>query len=68
MAQGGWMAHHNTDIWRINGAVDGAFWGIWPNGGGWLSQHLWEHYLYSGDKKLSCFNLSCIERRSNVLC
>ncbi len=46
----GWMAHHNTDLWRINGAVDGAFWGIWPNGGGWLSQHLWEHYLYSGDK------------------
>ena len=46
----GWMAHHNTDIWRISGAVDGAFWGIWPNGGGWLSQHLWEHYLYSGDK------------------
>ncbi len=46
----GWMAHHNTDIWRINGAVDGAFWGIWSNGGGWLSQHLWEHYLYSGDK------------------
>ncbi|HEY5407619.1 MAG TPA: glycoside hydrolase family 95 protein [Ginsengibacter sp.] len=48
---GGWMAHHNTDIWRVNGAVDGAFWGIWPNGGGWLSQHLWEHYLYSGDTK-----------------
>ncbi|MGN6616042.1 MAG: glycosyl hydrolase family 95 catalytic domain-containing protein, partial [Ilyomonas sp.] len=46
----GWMAHHNTDIWRINGAVDGAFWGIWSNGGGWLSQHLWEHYLYNGDK------------------
>ena len=46
----GWMAHHNTDIWRINGAVDGAFWGAWSNGGGWLSQHLWEHYLYSGDK------------------
>ena len=46
----GWMAHHNTDIWRINGAVDGAFWGTWSNGGGWLSQHLWEHYLYSGDK------------------
>jgi alpha-L-fucosidase 2 len=46
----GWMAHHNTDIWRINGAVDGAFWGLWPNGGGWLSQHLWEHYLYNGDK------------------
>jgi alpha-L-fucosidase 2 len=47
----GWMAHHNTDLWRINGAVDGAFWGSWPNGGGWLSQHLWQHYLYNGDKK-----------------
>lgn len=47
----GWMAHHNTDIWRSTGAVDGAFWGIWNNGGGWTSQHLWEHYEYSGDKK-----------------
>ncbi len=46
----GWMAHHNTDIWRATGAVDGAFWGAWSNGGGWSSQHLWEHYLYTGDK------------------
>ncbi len=46
----GWMAHHNTDIWRATGAVDGAFWGAWVNGGGWTSQHLWEHYLYNGDK------------------
>lgn len=47
----GWMAHHNTDIWRINGAVDGATWGVWNAGGGWLSQHLWEHYLYTGNKE-----------------
>lgn len=46
----GWIAHHNTDIWRITGAVDGAFWGLWTAGGAWLSLHLWEHYLYSGDK------------------
>jgi alpha-L-fucosidase 2 len=46
----GWLAHHNTDIWRTTGAVDGAFWGAWPQAGGWLSQHLWEHYLYNGDK------------------
>ena len=46
----GWMAHHNTDIWRATGAVDGATWGVWSAGGGWTSQHLWEHYLYSGDK------------------
>lgn len=47
----GWMAHHNTDIWRATGAVDGAFWGLWNQGGGWTSQHLWEHYLFNGDKK-----------------
>jgi len=47
----GWMAHHNTDIWRISGVVDGAYWGMWPNGGAWLCRHLWEHYLYTGDKK-----------------
>ncbi|MFC4220612.1 glycoside hydrolase family 95 protein [Flagellimonas marina] len=45
----GWMAHHNTDIWRITGPIDGAFWGIWNGGGAWTSQHLWEHYLYTGD-------------------
>ena len=46
----GWMAHHNTDIWRTNGAVDGALWGVWNAAGGWMSQHIWEHYLYNGDK------------------
>lgn len=46
----GWLAHHNTDIWRVTGAIDGSFWGIWNGGGGWLSQHLWERYLYTGDK------------------
>ncbi|GEO07818.1 glycoside hydrolase family 95 protein [Segetibacter aerophilus] len=46
----GWMAHHNTDMWRATGAVDGATYGVWNNGGGWTSQHLWEHYLYGGDK------------------
>jgi len=47
----GWMAHHNTDIWRATGAVDGAFWGLWTAGGGWASQHLWDHYLYTGEKE-----------------
>ena len=48
---GGWMAHHNTDLWRIAGPVDGAFWGMYPNGGAWLATHLWQHYLYTGDKE-----------------
>jgi alpha-L-fucosidase 2 len=46
----GWVAHHNTDLWRITGPVDGAYYGLWPMGGAWLSQHLWQHYLFSGDK------------------
>jgi alpha-L-fucosidase 2 len=47
----GWVLHHNTDIWRINGPVDGSFWGQWPMGGAWLSQHLFEKYLYNGNKE-----------------
>ena len=47
---GGWMAHHNTDLWRIAGPVDGAFWGMYPNGGAWLATHLWTHYLFSKDE------------------
>lgn len=47
----GWLAHHNTDLWRITGPVDNIFWGVWSMGGAWLSQHLWERYLYNGDKK-----------------
>ncbi|NKB68988.1 MAG: glycoside hydrolase family 95 protein [Candidatus Latescibacteria bacterium] len=46
---GGWVAHHNTDLWRGTAPVDGAQWGTWPTGGAWLCQHLWEHYLYTGD-------------------
>ena len=46
---GGWVAHHNTDLWRVAGPVDGAFWGMYPNGGAWLATHLWQHYLYTGD-------------------
>ena len=47
---GGWMAHHNTDIWRIAGPVDGTPWGMFPTGGAWLTTHIWQHYLFTGDK------------------
>lgn len=48
---GGWLAHHNTDLWRITGPVDGINSAMWPMGGAWLSRHLWEKYLYNGDKE-----------------
>jgi len=47
----GWVLHHNTDLWRMNGPIDGSYWGMWPMGGAWLCQHLWDKYEYSGDKK-----------------
>ena len=46
----GWVLHHNTDQWRITGPVDRAQTGLWPMGSAWLCRHLWEHYLYTGDK------------------
>jgi alpha-L-fucosidase 2 len=46
----GWVAHHNTDIWRQAGPVSGsALWSIFQVGSAWLCQHLWEHYAFSGD-------------------
>lgn len=45
----GWVTHHNTDIWRATAPIDAAV-GMWPTGGAWLTSHLWEHYLFSGDR------------------
>jgi alpha-L-fucosidase 2 len=47
----GWVLHHNTDLWRGTAPINNANHGIWPTGGAWLCQHLWEHYLFSGDKE-----------------
>lgn len=52
----GWVAHHNSDLWALSNPVGdrGAgdpVWANWAMGGNWLSQHLYEHYRYTGDKK-----------------
>ena len=47
----GWTLHHNTDIWRSTGAVDGPKYGVWPTCNAWFAQHLWDRYLFSGDKE-----------------
>lgn len=46
----GWVAHHNTDLWRATAPIDGAKWGVWPTGGAWLCKHVWDHYDYGRDK------------------
>ena len=47
----GWVFHQNTDLWRVAAPMDGASWGAFTTGGAWLATHLWEHYLYTGDKQ-----------------
>jgi alpha-L-fucosidase 2 len=47
----GWVAHHNTDLWRNTAPVDGPPSGMWPAGGAWLCTHLWDHYLFTGDRE-----------------
>ena len=46
---GGWVSHHNTDLWRGTAPVDAARYGMWPMSGVWLCQHIWEHYLFTED-------------------
>ena len=46
----GWVLHHNTDIWRGTAPINASNHGIWVGGSGWLSHHLWEHYLFTQDK------------------
>lgn len=47
----GWVAHHNMDIWRHGEPIDYCPCSFWPMAAGWLTAHLWERYLFTGDKK-----------------
>jgi alpha-L-fucosidase 2 len=47
---GGWVAHHNTDLWRATAPIDGPQWGLWPTGGAWLAVALFERYEHNGDR------------------
>jgi alpha-L-fucosidase 2 len=55
----GWVTHHNSDLWAKTSPPGGTWndprsmprWSCWPMAGGWFSTHLWEHYLFTGDKK-----------------
>ena len=48
---GGWMAHHNTDIWGDCAPQDNCISSTcWQMGAAWLSLHLWEHYRYTLDR------------------
>ena len=63
----GWVAHHNTDLWRIAGPVDGATWGMFPTGGAWLTTHIWQHYLFTGDKAFLAENYCVLKGAADFL-
>ncbi len=46
----GWVVHNNTDLWRQAGPIDGAKWSLWPMGGVWLLQQLWDRWDYGRDR------------------
>lgn len=52
---GGWTIHHNSDIWATSNPVGdrgkgSPSWANWAMGGAWLSQHLWDHYAFTGNR------------------
>jgi len=46
----GWVVHHNTDGWRAAAPIDGPQYGMWPMGGAWLCNTLYDHYEFSADR------------------
>jgi alpha-L-fucosidase 2 len=48
---GGFVMHHNTDLWGHAVPIDQAGSGVWPMGAAWLSLHLWDHYDYTRDAR-----------------
>ncbi|NIJ54063.1 glycoside hydrolase family 95 protein [Dyadobacter arcticus] len=65
----GWTIHHNSDIWATSNPVSGSpSWANWPMGGAWLSQHLWEHYQFTGDKEYLAKTAYPLMKRAALFC
>ena len=69
----GWVAHHNSDVWRQS-APAGDYghgdpvWTMWPMGGAWLCQHLWEHYVFGGDEEFLRERAYPVMKEAAVFC
>jgi alpha-L-fucosidase 2 len=48
---GGFVMHHNTDLWGDAVPIDLAASGVWPMGAAWLTLHMAEHYDFTRDRK-----------------
>jgi alpha-L-fucosidase 2 len=47
---GGWCVHPITNVWGFTAPGEHPGWGMHVGAGGWLCQHLWDHYLYTLDR------------------
>ena len=47
----GWCIHPITNVWGFTAPGEHPGWGMHVGAGGWLCQHLWDHYSYTLDRK-----------------
>jgi alpha-L-fucosidase 2 len=47
----GWVAHVIANPWGFTSPGEAASWGAANSGSAWLGQHLWDHYLFTQDRK-----------------
>lgn len=47
----GFVAHHTTDVWHHTTSFGKPQYGMWPMGAAWAATHIWEHYLFTGDRE-----------------
>ncbi|MFO1055090.1 MAG: glycoside hydrolase family 95 protein [Planctomycetota bacterium] len=63
----GWAFHQNTDLWRVAAPMDGPNWGGFATGGAWLALHLWEHWLFTGDRDFLVANYPVLKGSAEFL-
>lgn len=47
----GWCVHPITNVWGYTAPGEHPGWGMHVAAGGWLCQHLWDHYTFTLDQK-----------------
>ncbi len=64
----GFCAHHTTDAWWFGDVIGDPQYGMWPLGAAWSCRHLWEHYLYTGDKEFLAGRAYPIMKEGALFC
>jgi alpha-L-fucosidase 2 len=46
----GWVAHVIANPWGFTSPGESASWGATTGGSAWLCEHIWDHWLFTGDR------------------